>query len=129
MAVANITNQYLQIGETITTTGSLTFTGNGTNVVNYTLNKTGDSYTLSITPCMGIVSSQGTITSPNPFNTTQTITSQILVISTNGTQTTGIFQMTPTTIIIYSSINGTPFTTDAVHQQGWQNSIIINFSL
>ena len=135
MAVRNVEENYIKIEPPTTTdTGTLTFTGTTAGPINYSLNSLGNLYTLTIGPCMGIVS-QGTLVAPNPVSEIfdDTIIVHVKLQVSDGTitqQTTGICMMTNQNITIYSSIGGGTFTTtDATHTQGWQNSFVISFSV
>jgi len=135
MAVANITNNFVipEINGT-TELGMLLFSNGSLKSTNYVLNRIGKSYSLSINPVMIIFGNQNILTSPSPFSfLNNTITNQIplIVSDTSGTQsnTIGVITITNATITVYASIQGTPFNADGVNYQGWQNSIMINFSV
>jgi len=102
--------------------------------VNYILNRIGNNCSLSIQPLMMIIGTQTTIYSPSPFTFfNDTITQQIPLITSDisGTQTNtiGIITITHLTITIYASLQGESFNIDPVNLQGFQNSIMINFSV
>ena len=102
--------------------------------VNYILNRIGNNCSLSIQPLMMIIGTQATIYSPSPFTFfNDTITQQIPLITSDisGTQTNtiGIITITHLTITIYASLQGDSFNIDPVNLQGFQNSIMINFSV
>ena len=135
MSAANITNGLIELtstgtsikGQLIFTIGSLLKPGIG-----YTLNRMGTTYSLSINPLMTTLTSSGVFTANLQTFTIPDITKQIPIITSDGTTTTntiGIFSSTNSVITIYASIDGANFNIDTVNNQGWQNTIMINFSL
>jgi hypothetical protein len=133
MSARFLTEGYATITAPGTTkTGTMVFSGPFSAPTSYVLNQTGDTYTLYVGPVMGIAATAGNLTSPNTLGITTTIIQPIPLISSDGTTAspaTGIFMITDTTITVYSSITGNSFNQDTTNQQGWQNGVVINFSI
>ena len=136
MASRNLIEKYLKmVIQGTTQTGTLIFTGNSSGPINYSLNKVGNTYTLTIGgPCMGIVNQNQPLTAPNipGLVITNAIIQQIPVISSDGaivSEVIGIIMISDTGITIYPSIEGNPFVEDSVNPQGWNNGFVINFSI
>ena len=132
MAAANITRGYSKISiDGTETSGTILFGG---ILTAWYLKQVGNSYTLTFNPCLFTQLITQTIQAGNIILPTidKTVIQQIPVITSDGTtitNTVGIFMMSSSTITIYSSIGGTPFTQDTTNLQGWSNSIIINFTV
>ena len=135
MSAANITNGLIELtssgasmkGQLVFTIGSLLKPGIG-----YTLNRMGTTYSLSINPLMTTITSTGIFTANLQTFTIPDITKQIPLITSDGTTTTntiGVLTITNSTITVYASLGGTNFNIDTVNNQGWQNTIMINFSI
>jgi len=137
MSARNVVENYIQVGQPITSTqqGTIIFTAGSFNQqANYTLNQTGSAYTLSVQgPCMDFINlPTPSISGGLDFNIPTTAKTIIETTVSTGSTTQkmiGIVLAYSNTIQIFASINNTPFAADTTNQQGFQFGFTINFSI